>query len=74
MQSRIQEDLAAKDTATKSQGGSRVAGINSNAVLDGKPESITTPFAGQVGDTPSANLIQLLGPSFTNVLRFTHHA
>jgi putative transposase len=68
---RIQEVLAgevdAKATATKVR-LARIAGINSNAVLDGKQRSITTPFQGQQVNipTPAATATEST-PAFTNV-------
>lgn len=68
---RLQEILAgevdAKATATKVK-LARVAGINSNAVLEGKARSIATPFQGQQIDIPpAAAAAAISGPAFTNV-------
>lgn len=67
---RIQEviggELEKKKNAGKAQ-FSRLAGINSNAVLEQQERTILTPFAGQ--DTNP--VVQEMGPTFTNVPKFT---
>jgi putative transposase len=65
----IQEELAAKDNKNKAK-LARIAGINSNSVLEGNKPSILSPFKEQ----PSANPINFSNeeaPAFTNVPKYT---
>lgn len=63
---RIGEELEAKKNNTKAR-HARLAGINSNAVLEGESKSILNPFEGQTIEVPSREIIVPSGPSFTNV-------
>ena len=62
----IGEEMEAKKTANKSK-LARLAGINSNAVLEGRQQSILAPFSGQPLHAPDNRIIVPSGPSFTNV-------
>ena len=66
MKTVIREELEAKATAGKVR-LARIAGINSNSVLEGNPKSITQPFAGQRAEIPPKTQCVPEGPSFTNV-------
>lgn len=61
---RLSEEVEAKKTAAK-VALARVAGINSNAVLEGRDKSIVAPFAGQ--DLASSEAARA---PFTNVPQF----
>lgn len=86
IQARLKDEITAKETSTKVR-LARIAGINSNSVLAGEKKTVLEPFQGQQVDRPappaavetmpaepippaSANPPPL-GPSFTNVPRFT---
>lgn len=66
IQNTLQDEIAAKDSATKVR-LARVAGINSNAVLEGKVRSVQDPFKGQAVGTKPEALAIAAAPSFTNV-------
>ncbi len=71
IQETLQGEIAAKDNATKVR-LARVAGINSNAVLEGQGRSVTTPFKGQSIDRPTeAPPAPPPLPSFTDVPRYS---
>lgn len=54
IEARIQEDVAIKENATKKQ-FARIAGINSNAVLDGEARSTKTPFQNTQNAQPASS-------------------
>lgn len=68
MRSAIAEELERKENGTKVQ-LARIAGINSNAVLQGKVQSIATPFEGQLLAAPPPPLPALEAP-ITNILQY----
>jgi putative transposase len=61
-----QEELFARKSAKKAE-LARIAGINSNAVLEGRPRSIQTPFQGQQLDPSEAQNTISNSISWTNV-------
>lgn len=64
-----QQELYARKSTAKSQ-LARVAGINSNSVLEGNPRSIQDPFYGQ--DVSAKNVVEseLILPKFTDVAAY----
>ena len=68
MQEVLKEELAAKDSATKVR-LARVAGINSNAVLDGEQRSVTNIFAHDDAGIPPPVIQVVTPPPCTSVRR-----
>lgn len=67
----IAEDVLKKENNTKARlaGTARLAGINSNATLEGKQLSVKTPFQGQQIDVIPSLIIETESP-ITNIRHF----
>lgn len=63
------EELLSRKSAAKSQ-LARIAGVNSNAVLEGRARSIQDPFHGQCLAGKNASQPSIITPAFTDVPTF----